>query len=46
MAEEFSRSTEAAVNAHFRRNGVTDKESQDDKVKKSRRQSKVDLSRR
>ena len=35
----------AAVNAHFRRNGVTDKESHDDKGKKDRRKSKINLRR-
>lgn len=35
----------AAVHAHFRRNGVTDKESQDGKGKKDRRKSKIDLQR-
>ena len=33
----------AAVNAHFRRNGVTDKESHDDKGKKDRRKTKIGL---
>ena len=33
----------AAVHAHFRRNGVTDKESHDNKGKKDRRKSKRDL---
>ena len=33
----------AAVNAHFRRNGVTDKESQDNKGKKDRRKTKIGL---